>query len=81
VTDNFLDPALPSLVQSEEPGEWRRDLSWSVQCKCSHGHAEHNPALKTSSPCGVGGCGCRFLRPAAVVYREHRIVVARLEKP
>jgi hypothetical protein len=81
MTDHFLDPALPSLVTAEEPGEWRRDLSWAVRCLCGHLHSQHRDDLKTTSPCSTGGCGCQHLRPGAVVFYEHRTVEGRLVFP
>ncbi len=74
----LLDSALLEQITTEHPAEWRRDLSWSVQCKCGHLHSEHRPDLKTSSPCGRGGCGCRFMRADYVVFYEHRVVIGRL---
>lgn len=77
---HFLDPQLLQRAGDEQPGEWRRDLSWAVQCRCSHLHSEHRPDMKTSSPCGVGACGCQHLRPLHVIWFEHRRVYARLEE-
>lgn len=78
MTDHFLDPSLLQQVTDEQPGEWRRDLAWGLRCKCGHSHDEHRPDLKTSSPCGRGGCGCQHLRPDAVLFREHRWVIGQL---
>lgn len=64
----------PPPTLTEEAGEWRRDLSWSLRCRCGHDRALHRPDLKTSSPCGVGGCGCRFLRAEYVTWRETRTI-------
>jgi hypothetical protein len=76
--DRFLDPALLKQVGEELEGVWRRDLAWAVQCKCSHLHTEHRPDMKTSSPCTHTSCGCRHMRPGAVVWFEHRRVYGRL---
>ena len=67
-------------VLTEEAGEWRRDLAWSLRCKCGHDRTEHRPDLKTSSPCGTGGCGCQHMRPQYVVFREHRNVYGLIEE-
>lgn len=75
------DDSLLLAVDSEEPGEWRRDLYWSVRCRCGHGHVEHRHDLKQSSPCSRGGCGCQHLRPGAIIFQEHRTVVGTLVQP
>jgi hypothetical protein len=65
-------------VLEEVPQPWRRDISEALRCKCGHLDSEHRPDLKTSSPCGRGGCGCQHLRPEFVVFFEHRVVLGRL---
>ena len=79
-TDHFLDPALLMEVVDEQAGDFRRDLSWAVQCRCSHLHSEHRPDLKTTSPCGRGGCGCQHMRPQYVVWFEHRRVYGLIKE-
>lgn len=58
---------------------WRRDSHSTVHCACDHSGAEHRPDLKTSSPCGRGGCDCQHLRPVARVFYEHRTVTESIE--
>ena len=67
-------------ITSETTGEWRRDLHFTLRCKCGHGRDEHRHDRKTSSPCYVGGCGCQHFRPDAVLFYEHRQVIGHLEE-
>lgn len=59
--------------------QWRRDSHSTLRCQCTHDSAEHRPDLKTSGPCGRGGCDCQHLRPVARVFYEHRTVVEPIE--
>lgn len=61
--------------------DWRRDIHFTVRCKCGHGKNEHRlDGDRKSHPCSVGGCGCNDHRPDARIYFEHRTVVEPLDE-
>ena len=57
------------------PNLWVRDASGTIVCACGHLSTEHRHDLTKSSPCARGACGCNVLRPASVMWREHRTVI------
>lgn len=59
--------------------DWRRDIHFTVRCKCGHDRNEHRHDLAASSPCYRGGCGCQVMRPDARIYFEHRQVTEPIE--